>query len=195
MHTCQVCRERYFSFTARCSHTQVFTRDATMRAGRRRHQCKECGGASLCEHGRQRNRCKECVSATAKGMAAEDMAVPVGQEMISAAAVAAARAEASPAAAAQRGQPSHCPVRPHWILRRRLQLQKNELQRHRRTHDHQAAPSATFASILSVTQERGSRVGTPVRASRASRTSRAQSHGVDGCAQNAGLSSNVTIPC
>ena len=28
--------------------------------GRRRHQCKECGGASICEYGRQRSRCKEC---------------------------------------------------------------------------------------------------------------------------------------
>jgi hypothetical protein len=28
--------------------------------GRRRRECKECGGASICEHGRQRSRCKEC---------------------------------------------------------------------------------------------------------------------------------------
>ena len=28
--------------------------------GKRRNQCKECGGASICVHGRQRNRCKEC---------------------------------------------------------------------------------------------------------------------------------------
>ena len=28
--------------------------------GRRRSQCKECGGASICEHGRQRSFCKEC---------------------------------------------------------------------------------------------------------------------------------------
>ena len=28
--------------------------------GRRRSQCKECGGASFCEHGRLRSRCKEC---------------------------------------------------------------------------------------------------------------------------------------
>ena len=23
-------------------------------------QCKECGGASICEHGRVRSKCKEC---------------------------------------------------------------------------------------------------------------------------------------
>ena len=28
--------------------------------GRRRHRCKECGGASICEHGRRRDQCKEC---------------------------------------------------------------------------------------------------------------------------------------
>ena len=28
--------------------------------GRRRSQCKECGGSQICEHGRQRHRCKEC---------------------------------------------------------------------------------------------------------------------------------------
>ena len=28
--------------------------------GRRRSQCKECGGASICEHGRVRSVCKEC---------------------------------------------------------------------------------------------------------------------------------------
>ena len=28
--------------------------------GKRRTQCKECGGGSICEHGRQRSRCKEC---------------------------------------------------------------------------------------------------------------------------------------
>jgi len=28
--------------------------------GRKRSQCKECGGASICEHGRQRSKCKEC---------------------------------------------------------------------------------------------------------------------------------------
>ena len=28
--------------------------------GRRRTECKECGGGSICEHGRQRSRCKEC---------------------------------------------------------------------------------------------------------------------------------------
>ena len=28
--------------------------------GRRRSQCKECGGSSFCEHGRQRSYCKEC---------------------------------------------------------------------------------------------------------------------------------------
>ena len=27
---------------------------------RQRHSCKECGGASICEHGRRRYRCKEC---------------------------------------------------------------------------------------------------------------------------------------
>ena len=28
--------------------------------GRRRSQCKECGGTSICEHGRERSKCKEC---------------------------------------------------------------------------------------------------------------------------------------
>ncbi len=28
--------------------------------GKRRSQCKECGGAGICEHGRQRSQCKEC---------------------------------------------------------------------------------------------------------------------------------------
>jgi len=28
--------------------------------GRRRHQCKECGGSQICEHGRRRCQCKEC---------------------------------------------------------------------------------------------------------------------------------------
>ena len=28
--------------------------------GRRRTQCKECGGSQICQHGRRRDRCKEC---------------------------------------------------------------------------------------------------------------------------------------
>ena len=28
--------------------------------GRRRTQCRDCGGANFCEHGRRRCRCKEC---------------------------------------------------------------------------------------------------------------------------------------
>ena len=32
--------------------------------GRRRTTCKECGGASICEHGRERCRCKECGGAS-----------------------------------------------------------------------------------------------------------------------------------
>ena len=32
--------------------------------GRRRSQCKECGGGSICEHGRQRHVCKECGGAS-----------------------------------------------------------------------------------------------------------------------------------
>ena len=28
--------------------------------GRKRHNCKECGGSQICEHGRRRSRCKEC---------------------------------------------------------------------------------------------------------------------------------------
>ena len=28
--------------------------------GRRRFQCKECGGSQICEHGRRRSDCKEC---------------------------------------------------------------------------------------------------------------------------------------
>ena len=37
---CKVCRK--------CEH------------GRRRTNCKECGGGSICEHGRERSKCKEC---------------------------------------------------------------------------------------------------------------------------------------
>ena len=32
--------------------------------GRRRNECKECGGASICEHGRIRRQCKECGGAS-----------------------------------------------------------------------------------------------------------------------------------
>ena len=28
--------------------------------GRRRYECKECGGGSICEHGRLRSQCKQC---------------------------------------------------------------------------------------------------------------------------------------
>ena len=28
--------------------------------GRPRDRCKECGGSGFCEHGRQRSKCKEC---------------------------------------------------------------------------------------------------------------------------------------
>ena len=28
--------------------------------GRRRDQCKDCGGSSFCEHRRERSRCKDC---------------------------------------------------------------------------------------------------------------------------------------
>ena len=28
--------------------------------GRRRSQCKDCGGSSICQHGRQMSRCKDC---------------------------------------------------------------------------------------------------------------------------------------
>ena len=28
--------------------------------GRRRNQCKDCGGGSICQHGRRRNQCKDC---------------------------------------------------------------------------------------------------------------------------------------
>ena len=28
--------------------------------GRRRSECKECGGKGICEHGRVRSKCKEC---------------------------------------------------------------------------------------------------------------------------------------
>ena len=31
--------------------------------GRRRRECKECGGGSICEHGRVRSDCKECHAA------------------------------------------------------------------------------------------------------------------------------------
>ena len=32
--------------------------------GRRKDQCKECGGTQICEHGRQKDRCKECGGAS-----------------------------------------------------------------------------------------------------------------------------------
>ena len=32
--------------------------------GRRRSQCKECGGGSICQHGRHRTHCKECGGAS-----------------------------------------------------------------------------------------------------------------------------------
>ena len=32
--------------------------------GRRKRECKECGGASICEHGRVRSKCKECGGAS-----------------------------------------------------------------------------------------------------------------------------------
>ena len=32
--------------------------------GRRRSQCKECGGSQICEHGHRRSRCKECGGAS-----------------------------------------------------------------------------------------------------------------------------------
>jgi hypothetical protein len=32
--------------------------------GRQKSQCKECGGASICEHGRIKSRCKECGGAS-----------------------------------------------------------------------------------------------------------------------------------
>ena len=28
--------------------------------GRQRSECKECGGSQICEHGRRRSTCKEC---------------------------------------------------------------------------------------------------------------------------------------
>ena len=28
--------------------------------GRRRYDCKDCGGSGICEHGRERRTCKEC---------------------------------------------------------------------------------------------------------------------------------------
>ena len=32
--------------------------------GRRRRECKECGGKGICEHGRVRSQCKECGGAS-----------------------------------------------------------------------------------------------------------------------------------
>jgi hypothetical protein len=47
-----------------CEHGVKYRSNCTVcRAcphGRRRSQCKECGGASICEHGRIRSTCKEC---------------------------------------------------------------------------------------------------------------------------------------
>ena len=41
--------------------------------GRRKNQCKECGGSSICEHGRRKSRCNEpsCVEARARNKAAK----------------------------------------------------------------------------------------------------------------------------
>ena len=36
--------------------------------GRRRSCCKECGGSSFCEHGRQHFRCKECKECGGSGI-------------------------------------------------------------------------------------------------------------------------------
>jgi hypothetical protein len=34
--------------------------------------CKECGGAEICEHGRQRVRCKECKACVVLAMTEDD---------------------------------------------------------------------------------------------------------------------------
>ena len=53
--------------------------------GRRRTQCKECGGASICEHGRLRFQCKECGGASIceHGRNALDARSAVGLQSVS----------------------------------------------------------------------------------------------------------------
>ena len=46
-------------------------------AGRRRAECKECGGSSMCPHGRRRAQCKECFAAAAEGEVATVKAAKV----------------------------------------------------------------------------------------------------------------------
>ena len=47
--------------------------------GRRRTQCKDCGGGGLCEHGRQLNRnCKDCDGGKALPKAGGEAKAPGG---------------------------------------------------------------------------------------------------------------------
>jgi hypothetical protein len=50
LKSCDKCRERARAHANKnkCSH------------GRRKSQCKECGGSGICEHNRQKSQCKEC---------------------------------------------------------------------------------------------------------------------------------------
>ena len=49
--TCNTCRNKRKA-RRKCPH------------GKRKSQCKDCGGASICEHGRRKSRCKDCVGAS-----------------------------------------------------------------------------------------------------------------------------------
>ena len=55
---CKVCRAcphgRRRSNCKECGGSQICEH------GRERSVCKECGGGSICEHGRKRSQCKEC---------------------------------------------------------------------------------------------------------------------------------------
>jgi hypothetical protein len=55
---CKVCRAcphgRRRSQCKECGGSQICEH------GRRRYHCKECGGVGICEHGRRRHECKEC---------------------------------------------------------------------------------------------------------------------------------------
>jgi len=46
--TCKKCRGNDMKNKNKCEH------------GRRKSQCRECGGVSICEHGRQKSQCREC---------------------------------------------------------------------------------------------------------------------------------------
>ena len=63
-------------------------RGAVIEHGRRRSDCKECGGSGGCEHGRVRSRCRECIcehgSAAAAASARTGGGAPSGTTVVAA---------------------------------------------------------------------------------------------------------------